>query len=75
MLFIVIAVILIIGGTLEFNIIKNNKNTTITQNISIQTNNDNTNNTISNKEFYVIKEAQDRGSYAMSTNFESVKLI
>lgn len=61
-LIIVIAVILIIGGTLEFNIIKNSKGNSNTQNISIKTNNDNANNTISNKEFYVIKEAQDRGS-------------
>lgn len=61
-LIIVIAVILIIGGTLEFNIIKNSKGNSNTQNISIKTNNDNANNTISNKEFYVIKETQDRGS-------------
>jgi len=67
-----VAVGIVFGSKLLLNgseNLGNNLNNSVTEN-----NNDNTNNEILDKGFYVVSGTQDKGSLAMTTNFESEKI-
>ena len=74
----IVAVVAIVGVGVVFGsklLSKDSKNPDSNPNNSVtENNNDKTSNEISDKGFYVVSGTQDKGSLAMSTNFESEKV-